>query len=89
MENLINLTKNCTVGSPNWMSNIKKVMETKPDNFIFYVDVFGENTLSRFLENFSNKVSVREEIIANLGFYAQYDTASIYSMLVNKGFATE
>lgn len=83
---LIDLQEGCSAGSANWYSRIKKVQEGNTEDFIFYTDELGEHTLSDFLYSFEDKEAVRKEIIANLSFYAKYDTASMYYILKKKGF---
>lgn len=85
--NMMDLEKNCKKGSDAWRSNIQDVMEARPDDFIFYTDMFGDHTLSKLLSCFVNKEAVREEVMSNLDFYASYDMASMYCLLKNnKGF---
>ena len=83
---MINLTRNCNIGSLEWKGRVKKVQEERPENFSFGTDIFGENTLEDLLECFQDKEAVREEVISNLEHYARFDLASIYKILKDNGF---
>ncbi len=83
-KELINLEKGCLKGSLAWKSHINKVKEEKPEDFIFYTDVFGENRLSDLLEEFKDKDAIRKEVIENLEHYASFDLASMYCILKKK-----
>ena len=85
-NNLINLTGDGLVGSMAYKANVRLVQETKPENFIFEVSIFGEDTLNDLLEEFNDKESVREEVFKELDFYGRWDIASIYKLLKEKGF---
>lgn len=80
---LINLTDGCMKGSMCWYDRVREVMETKPEDFIFYTDVFGENKLSELLSDFKDRDAVRNEVLDNLVHYARFDLASMYSILKN------
>lgn len=80
------LESNCMRGSVQWNANVQKVKETNPDNFIFYKDIFGDNTLEDLLDGFNDKESVKREIIENLEHYAKFDLPSMYSILREKGY---
>lgn len=82
---MINLGDSMT-GSKNWISDVKRIQEERPNNFIFDSDVLGDNTLEDVLSGFQDKESVREEVIDNLENYARFDIASIYAMLKRNGF---
>lgn len=83
---MLYLEENCLRGSAQWKSNIQNIKEIKPYNFIFYKDIFGDNTLADLLDNFIDKESVKREVIENLEHYSIFDLASIYSILKEKGF---
>ena len=85
---MINLTRNCNIGSIAWKDRVKKVQEERPENFIFGTDVYGEDTLEDLIECFQDKEAVREEVISHLEYYARFDLASIYKLLKDNGFQT-
>lgn len=87
-EQLLNLSKNCRVGSMAWLSNIEKVKRQNPEDFIFNTGICGNDTLSDLLSEFEDKEAVREEVIENLEHYARFDLASMYKLLKEKGFKT-
>ena len=82
---MIRLDENMT-GSKNWLGDIRMIKAERPNNFIFYSDVLGDNTLEDLLSGFKDKESVSKEVINNLENYARFDIASIYAMLKRKGF---
>lgn len=83
---MMNLTENCMRGSFQWKANVSKIKKANPDNFIFYKDMFGDNTLKDIVDGFNDKEAVKREVVKNLEHYAMFDLASMYSMLKEKGF---